>query len=131
MADPTTLSMQDRGPTVLAVVVALLCVSTASIVIRLISRIGVVKRVSNDDYAIIIAWVSHIPTRLYQTLPVIDTWQLVAFGFSFSICYGTRVGLGRHEANIAPQDRGSLRKAEYAFSVLYVSGQLEISKSKF
>ena len=124
MADPTTLSMQDRGPTVLAVVIALLCVSTAFILIRLISRIGVVKRVSNDDYAIIVAWVSHIPIRLYQTLPVVNTWQLVAFGFSFSICYGTRVGLGRHEANIAPQDRGSLRKAEYAFSVLYVCGHL-------
>ena len=122
--------MQDRGPTVLAVVIALFCVSTAFIAIRLISRIGVVKRVSNDDYAIIIAWVSHIPIRLYQTLPIVNTWQLVAFGFSFSICYGTRVGLGRHEANIAPQDRGSLRKAEYAFSVLYVCGHLEIWKSK-
>ena len=56
--------MQDRGPTVLAVVIALFCVSTVFIVIRLISRIGVVKRVSNDDYAIIIAWVSHIPHPL-------------------------------------------------------------------
>ena len=130
MADPTTLSLQDRGPTVLAVVIALLCVSTAFIVIRLISRIGVVKRVSNDDYAIVIAWVSHIPIRLPRTLPVVNTWQFVAFGFSFSICHGTSVGLGRHEADIAPQDRGSLRKAEYAFSVLYVSGQLEIFKSK-
>lgn len=50
-----------------------------------------------------------------------DLWQLVAFGFSFSICYGTGVGLGRHEANVAPHDRESLKKAEYAFSVLYVS----------
>ena len=71
MADPTTLSLQDRGPTVLAVVIALLCVSTVFILIRLVSRIGVVKRVSNDDYAIIIAWVSHIPIRLDQTLPVV------------------------------------------------------------
>ncbi len=60
MADPATLAMQDRGPTVLAVVIALLCVSTGFIVLRLISRIGVVKRVSNDDYAIVIAWVSHL-----------------------------------------------------------------------
>ncbi|KAL9063663.1 MAG: hypothetical protein Q9161_009341 [Pseudevernia consocians] len=100
MADPATQAMQDRGPTVLAVVIALLCVSTGFIVLRLISRMGVVKRVSNDDYAIVIAW-------------------LVAFGFSFSICYGTSVGLGRHEADVAPQDRESLKKAEYAFSVLY------------
>lgn len=64
MADPTTVAMQDRGPTVLAVVIALLCVSTGFIVLRLISRIGVVKRVSDDDYAIVIAWVSDI-TRLH------------------------------------------------------------------
>ena len=121
--------MQDRGPTVLAVVIALLCVSTAFIVIRLISRVGVVKRVSSDDYAIIIAWVSHIPVRLHQTMLVVNTWQLLAFGFSFSICYGTRVGLGRHEANIVPQNRGSLRRAEYAFSVLYVCGRPGILKS--
>ena len=49
----------------------------------------------------------------------------MAFGFSFSICYGTGVGLGRHEANVAPQDRESLKKAEYAFSVLYVSARQE------
>ena len=61
--------MEDRGPTVLAVVIALLCVSTAFILVRLISRIGVVKRVSNDDYAIIVAWVSDITTPLEQTLP--------------------------------------------------------------
>lgn len=100
MADAATLAMQDRGPTVLAVVIALLCVSTGFIVLRLTSRMGVVKRVSNDDYAILVAW-------------------LIAFGFSFSICYGTGVGLGRHEANVAPNDRESLKKAEYAFSVLY------------
>ena len=64
MVDPVTLSMQDRGPTVLAVVIALLCISTAFIVLRLISRLGVVKRVSNDDYAILIAWVSDIKMHL-------------------------------------------------------------------
>lgn len=115
MLDPAT---QDRGPTVLAVVIALLCISTAFIALRLISRIGVVKRVSTDDYAILIAWVSRITTLPEQT---VNERQFVAFGFSFSICYGTSVGLGRHEANIPPHDRESLKKAEYAFSVLYVS----------
>ena len=125
MPDPATLSMQDRGPTVLAVVIALLCISTAFIVLRLISRLGVVKRVSNDDYAILVASVSHIrffPLPQKHTLLNVNRCQLVAFGFSFSICYGTSVGLGRHEASIAPPDRESLKKAEYAFSVLYVSG---------
>lgn len=64
MANAATLAMQDRGPTVLAVVIALLCVSTAFIILRLISRVGVVKRVSNDDHAILIAWVSHIQSLL-------------------------------------------------------------------
>lgn len=60
MADAAILTMQDRGPTVLAVVIALLCVSTGFIVLRLVSRMGVVKRVSNDDYAMVIAWVSDV-----------------------------------------------------------------------
>jgi len=47
---------------VLAVVIALLCVSTAFIVLRLVSRFGIVKRVSKDDYAIIVAWVSTMKT---------------------------------------------------------------------
>ena len=49
-----------------------------------------------------------------------DCGQFIAFGFSFSICYGTSVGLGRHEADIKPQWEESLKKSEYAFSVLYV-----------
>lgn len=52
------LAMQDRGQTVLAVVIALLCASTVFTTLRLISRFGIVKRVSKDDYAIIVAWVS-------------------------------------------------------------------------
>ena len=60
MADTATLAAQDRGPTVLAVVIALLALSTAFIALRLVSRLGVVKRVGNDDYAIILAWVSNM-----------------------------------------------------------------------
>jgi len=47
--------------------------------------------------------------------------QLIAFGFSFSICWGTSVGLGRHEGAVKPEWRSPLKKSEYAFSVLYVS----------
>ncbi|KAL6714806.1 hypothetical protein ACLMJK_007066 [Lecanora helva] len=95
-----TLAAQDRGPTVLAVVIALLVLSTAFILLRLASRLGVVKKVGSDDYAIILAW-------------------FIAFGFSFSICYGTSVGLGRHEKNVKLDDHMPLKKADYAFSVLY------------
>ena len=60
MASPEVLTMQDRGPTVLVVVIVMLCVSTVFVALRLVSRIGIVGRVSNDDYAIILAWVSHL-----------------------------------------------------------------------
>ena len=72
MANSNTLAMQDRGPTVLAVVIAFLCVSTAFIVLRLNTRKRVVKPESNDDYAIIIAWVRHITLLYCQTLPSAD-----------------------------------------------------------
>ena len=57
MANPVAES-QNRGPTVLTVTIVMLVLSTVFVTLRLISRIGVVKRVSVDDYAIIIAWVS-------------------------------------------------------------------------
>ena len=51
--------MQNRGPTVLTVTVVMVSLSTVFIALRLVSRIGVVRRVSNDDYAIILAWVGN------------------------------------------------------------------------
>ena len=50
--------LEDRGPVVLAVTIALLVASSFFIVLRFVSRVGIVKRVSADDYAIIAAWVS-------------------------------------------------------------------------
>ena len=57
MADTAGL-YPNRGPVVLAVTIAFLCASTAFVVLRLISRIGVVKRVAWDDHFIVLAWVS-------------------------------------------------------------------------
>ena len=54
------LSTQDRGPSVLTVTIILLAISSAFTALRLISRFGVVKRASNDDYMIILAWVSKV-----------------------------------------------------------------------
>lgn len=53
---------------------------------------------------------------------VADRPQLIGFVFSFSICWGTSVGLGHHEVDVKPEWRSSLKKSEYAFSVLYVCG---------
>ena len=49
--------MQNRGPVVLAVTIALLAASTTAVFLRLVSRIGIVRRVLWDDYFIILAWV--------------------------------------------------------------------------
>ncbi|KAL8766912.1 MAG: hypothetical protein Q9194_006138 [Teloschistes cf. exilis] len=96
MAD-NRLASQNRGHEVLAVTVALFVAATVAVLLRFISRAGIVRRISYDDYAIIVAW-------------------LIAFGFSFSICYGTTLGLGRHQEFLRNDDRTGLRKSEYAFS---------------
>lgn len=57
MADSVTAT-QNRGHEVLAVTVTMFVVATFAVILRFISRIGVVKRISEDDYAMIVAWVS-------------------------------------------------------------------------
>ncbi|KAL8979692.1 MAG: hypothetical protein Q9205_005040 [Flavoplaca limonia] len=47
---------QNRGPEVLAVTTALFVAATFAVILRFISRIGIVKRISADDYAMILAW---------------------------------------------------------------------------
>jgi hypothetical protein len=91
----------SRGPLVLAVSAATLACCTVFTLLRLISRFGVVKKPMWDDYFIILAW-------------------LLAFGTSFSICYGTTVGLGKHEVDVPSDSASAMKQAAYAFSVLYV-----------
>ncbi|KAF2652475.1 MFS monosaccharide transporter-like protein [Lophiostoma macrostomum CBS 122681] len=90
----------SRGPAVLAVTAATLVACTVFVVLRLISRFAIVRKPGYDDYFMILAW-------------------LLAFGTSFSICYGTAVGLGRHEENVLPEWETPMKKSAYVFSVLY------------
>lgn len=92
----------DRGPAVLSVTVSTLCLATLFVVARMISRIGIVKHTTWDDYTILAAWA-------------------VAFGSSFAIAYGTGKGLGKVDAEIKASWEGALMRCEYAFSILYVS----------
>ncbi|KAL8687920.1 MAG: hypothetical protein Q9218_006037 [Villophora microphyllina] len=55
MAD-NLLASQNRGHEVLAVTVALFVAATFAVVLRFISRAGIVRRISYDDYAMIVAW---------------------------------------------------------------------------
>lgn len=47
--------------------------------------------------------------------------QIIDFGFSFSLFYAVRKGLGLHSSEIRKQDELAFNKANYAFTVLYVS----------
>ncbi|KAE9991048.1 hypothetical protein EG327_000587 [Venturia inaequalis] len=90
----------SRGPAVLVVTVVMTVLATVFVLLRMLSRIAIVKRVTLDDCFIILAWV-------------------IAFALSFAICYGTKYGLGRHQADIPPEWISPLRKSEYVFSLLY------------
>ncbi|KAK8224540.1 major facilitator superfamily domain-containing protein [Phyllosticta capitalensis] len=93
-------SIESRGPAVLVVTTAMIVCSTFFMVLRLASRIGIVKRTGWDDYFMIVAWV-------------------LAFGISFAICLGVRYGLGRHETDIPTSWDPRLRRLEYTFEALY------------
>ncbi|KAI9831473.1 MAG: hypothetical protein M1819_005072 [Sarea resinae] len=90
----------NRGPAVIGVTTATIAAATIFVFLRLCSRAFIVKRISWDDYAILVAWI-------------------VCLGFSFVICYATSVGLGRHEKAVPADSEPALRKAEFAISILY------------
>lgn len=90
----------DRGPAVFAVATATLVLATVFVAARLVSRAGIVRSVTWDDYIIILAW-------------------LLAFFVTLAIDFGTRRGLGRHDIDIVESDKPALRMSEYIFSILY------------
>ncbi|KAK3500221.1 major facilitator superfamily domain-containing protein [Neurospora hispaniola] len=90
----------DRGPAVFVVTTVTICLATLFVVARMVSRIGIVRRVGWDDYIIILAW-------------------LISLALSITIDMATRRGLGRHDVDIHPQHRPGLRMCEYVFSILY------------
>lgn len=53
--------LETRGPIVLTITVTFLVVSTLFVVLRLVSRIGIVKKVTWDDHFIVLAWVRAAP----------------------------------------------------------------------
>ncbi len=92
--------VDTRGPVTLAVTITMLVLATLFVFFRFLTRIWIVRKVYLEDWFILAAWA-------------------LAVGFSASICAGTAVGLGLHEVDVAVVHHGHLRKAEYAFSVLY------------
>ncbi|KAF4925295.1 L-fucose-proton symporter [Colletotrichum viniferum] len=90
----------DRGPAVFAVTTATFVLASVMVAARLFCRRFIVRNVSWDDKTMFLAW-------------------LIAFGLSFTICFGTRRGLGRYDSDIARSHWDSLRACEYVFSILY------------
>ncbi|KAI0108471.1 MFS general substrate transporter [Daldinia grandis] len=90
----------NRGPAVFAVTTATLALTSCIVAARLLCRIRIVRRVTWDDYFIVIAWI-------------------IAFALSFAIDLGASKGLGRHDEDIPAGNWDALRRSEYAFSVLY------------
>jgi hypothetical protein len=97
--DPSD-DFSTRGPVVMGVSAATLAVCSLFVGLRLISRFLVVRKPGWDDYTMILAWI-------------------LAFGASFSICYGTTKGLGRRQQDIPPEWLRSMKQSSYVFSVLY------------
>ncbi|KAI0885714.1 MFS general substrate transporter [Annulohypoxylon maeteangense] len=93
-------SSPNRGPTIIAVTSWTLALTSVIVAARLFCRTRIVRRVTWDDYFIIVAW-------------------CIAFALTFSIGMAAGRGLGRHDKDIPSQDWVTLRNCEYAFSILY------------
>lgn len=91
----------DRGPAVFIVTIVTICLSTLFVAARMVSRIGIVRRVGWDDYIIVLAW-------------------FISMFLCLTIAMATKRGLGRHDVDIDRQYQPGLRMCEYLFSILYV-----------
>ncbi|EXJ71778.1 uncharacterized protein A1O5_05588 [Cladophialophora psammophila CBS 110553] len=90
----------DRGPATSAVTIVITVLATVFVAARFYTRAWLLRSVKQDDWWILVAWI-------------------FAVGFSTSICVAVRYGLGKHKQDISDDAFVTLRKAEYAFSILY------------
>ncbi|RDL37694.1 MFS general substrate transporter [Venustampulla echinocandica] len=97
---PSINFLNRRAEWVFIATTTTFALSTLFVAGRLISRFFILRHRTADDWWMILAW-------------------FLAFGLSFSIDYSTTKGLGRHDNNISTSDALSLRRCEYAFTILY------------
>ncbi|RSH89757.1 hypothetical protein EHS25_001743 [Saitozyma podzolica] len=95
-----TGQLTDRGPAVFAVTLVLIVSATCFMILRLISKWGVTRKATADDYCTIMGWV-------------------FAVALSVSIMIGTSVGLGAPDSEIKPEWVTPLKRSVYAFTVFY------------
>lgn len=120
--------MQERRPEVLVVSIVFFTLASVFVALRFISRLWIVRKLVLHDYLMLLAWVCLllISCSLHGLLGapanrILTTIQVVDFGFSFALFYATSQGLGLHDVNIPVSQRANLSRANYAFTVLYVS----------
>lgn len=97
---PDDSEFSSRGQSIFIVSVTTITLATLFVVARLISRLGILRICTADDWFIILAWV-------------------IAIGLSFSTAYGNSIGFGVRSLYSPVEWLPTLRKSEYAFSVLY------------
>ncbi|KAJ5934752.1 Major facilitator superfamily domain general substrate transporter [Penicillium verhagenii] len=102
--------MQSRQPVTLGVSVTFFVIASVFVALRFISRVFVVRRVALHDYLMLLAWV-------------------IDFGFSFSLFYAIRNGLGLHSDDVLPENEAALNRANYAFTVLYSPALMAVKTS--
>ncbi|RMZ87930.1 hypothetical protein DV736_g4840, partial [Chaetothyriales sp. CBS 134916] len=90
----------DRGPATSAVTIIFVVIATVFVAARFFTRGYLVRRITQDDWWMLAAWI-------------------LSASFSVSIVVATHYGLGKHKDSIPDNSFASLRKAEYAVSVLY------------
>lgn len=92
--------MAQEHDTSVVVTVVMICLglSFVTVLLRLISRGLILKNVKADDWLIMLAWI-------------------LSFGVAFSICLGTKYGLG-HD-NISEKNQVLERKTQFVYTLLY------------
>jgi hypothetical protein len=64
----TPTNPHSRGPAVLIVTVIMMVLATIFVVLRMISRFGIVKRITLDDYFMMLAWVREVKIQETRTM---------------------------------------------------------------
>jgi len=102
--------LEGRSGVVLAITVCMAGLATLFVFLRILSRTAIVKHVSPDDYIMIVAWV-------------------FALGLSATLCYACAWGLGRKEVDVPFAWEWNLKKADYAFTILYQPALMSLKTS--
>ncbi|KAK4867420.1 hypothetical protein LT330_000930 [Penicillium expansum] len=102
--------MEGRQQATLGVSITFFSIATIFVALRFISRIFMVRKIALHDWLMLVAWI-------------------IDFGFSFSLFFAVRNGLGLHSSDIKPEDQLAFNKANYAFTVLYNPALMAVKTS--